>query len=137
MPLKPNRPPMPEFDAEALMAAARAARQHSYAPYSAFTVGAALLCDDGTIVSGCNVENASYGLTICAEQAAVAAAVASGKRKFTAIAVSGPPEVIPPCGACRQVLSEFAPSLHVIYGSGADSEAASLQELLPAQFKLP
>jgi cytidine deaminase len=112
-------------------------REHSYSPYSAFAVGAALLCEDGTIVTGCNVENASYGLTICAEQAAVTAAVAQGHRRFIAIAVAGPPQVVPPCGACRQVLAEFAPEITILYGTGEKQETASLAELLPVQFELP
>jgi cytidine deaminase len=127
------------FDADALMAAARAAREHSYSPYSAFAVGAALLCEDGTVVTGCNVENASYPLTICAEEAAVASAVSQGKRRFAAIAIAGPPEgSTPPCGGCRQIMAEFAPSLTVLYSSGEGShETASLETLLPAQFELP
>jgi cytidine deaminase len=126
------------FDEQKLIAAAREVRQHSYSPYSAFAVGAALLCDDGTIVTGTNVENASYGLTICAEQAAVAAAVAQGHRKFVAIAVAGPPQVVPPCGACRQVLAEFSPSITILYGTGdGRHENASLTDLLPVQFELP
>jgi cytidine deaminase len=126
------------FDEKKLIDAARAVRQHSYSPYSAFAVGAAILCEDGTIVTGCNVENASYGLTICAEQAAVAAAVAQGHRKFVAIAVAGPPQVVPPCGACRQVLAEFAPSITIWYSTGdGKHESASLTELLPVQFELP
>ena len=125
------------FDAERLIDAAKAVREHSYSPYSAFAVGAALLCEDGTIVTGCNVENASYGLTICAEQAAVAAAVGAGHRKFTAIAVAGPPQVVPPCGACRQVLAEFAPAITIIYGVGTGLETTTLAELLPVQFELP
>jgi cytidine deaminase len=126
-----------EYDEQQLIEAARAVREHSYSPYSAFAVGAALLCEDGTIVTGCNVENASYGLTICAEQAAVAAAVAQGHRHFVAIAVVGPPQVVPPCGACRQVLAEFAPALPILYGAGDKRETTSLAELLPVQFELP
>jgi cytidine deaminase len=127
------------FDEGALMAAARAAREHSYSPYSAFAVGAALLCEDGSIVTSCNVENASYRLTNCAEAVAVASAVSQGKRRFSAIAIAGPPEsVTPPCGACRQVLAEFAPSLTVLYSNGKESHATvSLETLLPAQFELP
>jgi cytidine deaminase len=126
------------FNEDELMAAARAAREHAYAPYSAFSVGAALLCEDGTVVVGCNVENASYGLTICAEQAAVAAAIARGQRRFVAIAVAGPAEgATPPCGACRQVLSEFAPGMSVLYSSGETHASVPIEELLPAAFELP
>ncbi len=93
-----------------LLKQALAARMRAYAPYSRFFVGAALLCDDGTVVEGCNVENASYGLCICAERTAVAAAVAQGRRAFLGIAIataSSPPAA--PCGMCRQVLAEFTP----------------------------
>jgi cytidine deaminase len=127
------------FDERSLMDAARGAREHSYSPYSAFAVGAALLCEDGSIVLGCNVENASYPLTICAEEAAVGCAVSQGKRRFTAIAVAGPGNTAtPPCGGCRQILAEFAPSLPVLYSTGEDTfETTSLETLLPAQFELP
>ena len=128
-----------EFDEAKLMAAARAAREHSYSPYSAFAVGAALLCEDGVVVTGCNVENAAYPLTICAEEAAVATAVAQGRRRYSAIAIAGPANAsAPPCGGCRQILAEFAPSLTVLYSSGEEThEKASLEVLLPAQFELP
>jgi cytidine deaminase len=123
---------------ETLIAAAHAAREHAYAPYSSFAVGAALLCEDGTIVSACNVENGSYGLSMCAERSAVAAAVAAGKRRFSTICVVGPAGgAAAPCGACRQVLVEFAPSLRVLYSDGEGYEVTTLHELLPAAFELP
>ena len=117
-----------------LRAAARAARRTAYAPYSRFGVGAALRCSDGAIVSACNVENASYGLTICAERAAVFAAVASGHASFEAIAICGPDgSNTPPCGACRQVLAEFASSLRVLFGE----RETTLDALLPERFGAP
>jgi len=122
----------------ALIDAARAARAHAYAPYSAFSVGAAIACDDGTIVSACNVENASYGLSQCAERAAVHAAVASGHRRFATIAVVGPErETTAPCGACRQVLAEFGLQTRVLYSTASGFEATSVAALLPATFALP
>ncbi|MDR7483251.1 MAG: cytidine deaminase [Armatimonadota bacterium] len=93
-------------EVEALTRAARAVRRRAYAPYSRFAVGAAVLTVSGTIVAGCNVENASYGLSICAERVAVACAVAGGHRRLRAVAVAADPPA-PPCGACRQVLLEF------------------------------
>lgn len=99
----------------ALMEAAVSAMKHAYAPYSRLKVGAALESDRGRIYSGCNVENASYGLTLCAERAALAAAVADGSRKFRTLAVvSNGRKGIVPCGACLQVLSEFGPRLSVL-----------------------
>jgi cytidine deaminase len=121
-----------------LLAAAEAARAAAYAPYSSFQVGAALLADDGSVQPGCNVENASYPAGICAERTAVAAAVAAGKRRFTAIAVAGPDGVaITPCGICRQVLSEFSPdgSLRVIARDAAGAvRATTIAALLPGAF---
>jgi cytidine deaminase len=92
-----------------LFAAAREAADASYSPYSHFRVGAALLCEDGTVFTGTNVENRSFGLTVCAERSAVSAAVTSGRRRFVALAISTPDSEVPvgPCGACRQVISEF------------------------------
>jgi cytidine deaminase len=111
------------------------AANNAYAPYSQFRVGAALLCEDGSIVTGCNVENRSYGLGICAERSAVVAAVTQGKRRFTALAIATPDSVEPvgPCGACRQVLSEFmAPQAPVRFaGSGEKQVNTTIGELLP------
>jgi cytidine deaminase len=126
------------MSAEELLAAARAARERAYAPYSTFAVGAALLCEDGSVFSGCNVENASYGLSNCAERTAAFAAVAAGCHRFVAIGIAGPEGAsTPPCGACRQVLAEFGPTMTVYFTSGDAYETASLRDLLPAQFELP
>lgn len=125
---------------DALVAAARDAMSRAYAPYSRFPVGAALLCDDGTadgtIVTGCNVENASYPAALCAERAAVGAAVSRGLTRFRAVAVVTAADVpTPPCGMCRQVLVEFAPALRVV-SEARDGRRAewSLAALLPAPF---
>lgn len=121
-----------------LLAAAEAARGAAYAPYSSFHVGAALLCADGTLIPGCNVENASYGATICAERGAVMAAVAGGHRRFLAIAIAGPPGVaLGPCGMCRQVLSEFSPdgALRVVTrAADGTPRATTIAALLPDAF---
>ena len=128
---------MTDFDAEALVAAAVAAQDQAYAPYSNFRVGAALLAVDGRIFSGANVENAAYGSTICAERVAMPAAVVAGVREFVALAVVGDGDgPCTPCGACRQVLFEFAPDLVVIAGGG-DGAVARYRlgpELLPHGF---
>ncbi|HNP92624.1 MAG TPA: cytidine deaminase [Rectinema sp.] len=109
--------------------------EQSYAPYSKFRVGAALLCDDDSIITGVNVENRSYGLTICAERNAIAAAIASGKKRFKALVIATPDADYPvsPCGACRQVISEFMhSSAPVIFGNSEDSYISStVGELLP------
>jgi len=111
------------------------ARAQSYAPYSHFHVGAALVLDNGDIIEGCNVENASFGLSICAERTAATRAVASGHRNFRAIAIAGPREAqTAPCGACRQFLSEFDPSLVVAFTTPDGATVTSLDRLLPHSF---
>jgi cytidine deaminase len=115
---------------------AMAAMDRAYAPYSGFRVGAALLGSDGSITDGCNVENASYPAGICAERAALAAAVAHGERSFVAIAIATEAQTpTPPCGLCRQALVEFSPALAVISVSRSGGEAAwPLSTLLPHAF---
>ena len=119
----------------ALFLAAAEAASRSYSPYSKFRVGAALLCSDGSIVVGTNIENRSFGLTICAERSAIASAISSGKKDFVAIAIATPDSACPvsPCGACRQVLSEFlAPEAVVEFGPTADLTLnCTIAELLP------
>ena len=118
-----------------LIRAAREAAERAYAPYSRFRVGAALLCEDGTIVAGSNVENRSFGLTNCAERSAVFTALGAGRRGFRGIAVyvADSAEPVAPCGACRQVLSEFAsPDFFVLaVGSSGRSFTVPLRELYP------
>jgi cytidine deaminase len=120
----------------ALVRAAVDARESAYAPYSQFKVGAALLAEDGRVFTGVNVENRSYGLTICAERNAVAAAVAAGARAFTHVVIAtGILPAAPPCGACREVLAEFAPDLAVLLvGNGQLTRRLRLGKLLPEQF---
>jgi cytidine deaminase len=115
---------------------ARAAAAEAYVPHSKFPVGAALLTEDGTVITGVNVENASFGLTSCAERNAIFTAVGAGHRGFQAIAVHGNAPSVPPCGACRQVMSEFAPALRVIRPVNGELDATTLAELLPEQFEL-
>src|SRR5690606_2184470 len=126
-----------ETEARTLLARAREARAAAYAPYSGFPVGAALLDADGVVHAGANVENASYGLTICAERAAVFRAIGERVRSFRAIAIVGPDDDQPcaPCGACRQVLHEFAPDLIVCLADPSGSvEQLRLPDLLPRAF---
>ena len=113
-------------------------RQQAYAPYSKFLVGAAVVTDDGNVFTGTNVENASYGLTICAERVAAAAAVAAGHRKITAVAVATAGGAAP-CGACRQFLAEFGGSMDVLLvdvDRPENVKQMSLADLLPEQFSL-
>ena len=121
--------------ADPLVEAARAAQAQAYCPYSHYRVGAALLAEDGRVFVGCNVENASYGLTVCAERSAVFTAVSSGARRFRRIVVatdSEPPG--PPCGACRQVLAEFGAELEVESVGPTQSKRWRIGELLPDAF---
>ena len=125
-----------EAEAISLLKAAREAKQRAYAPYSGFSVGAAVRTMEGEVFVGANVENASYGLSICAERVAIFSAVAAGARSFDAIAVSGPNDGVPcfPCGSCRQVLYEFAPAAIVLTESPQGSIATPLTSLLPEAF---
>ena len=127
---------------EELIQAAMEAMGRAYAPYSGYKVGAALLCADGTVYQGCNLENASYTPTVCAERTAFFKALTEGKRDFTAIAVCGGKGGVitgqfPPCGVCRQVMREFCGDDFRIYmvGSGGSYETATLAELLPHSFR--
>jgi cytidine deaminase len=119
-----------------LIQAARAVRLRAHAPFSRFLVGAALETPDGQIITGCNVESASYGLTVCAERAAVFKAVSEGHRRFVRVAVvADTPEPTPPCGACRQVLWEFGGNMEVILANLTEEKARHfLQDLLPYAF---
>ena len=126
---------------EKLIELAKEAMKRAYAPYSAFQVGAALLCRDGTVYQGCNIENAAYGPSNCAERTAIFKAVYDGKRDFTAMAICGGKDGIitgacPPCGVCRQVLREFCQDDFIIYIVGAEDsyESCTLGELLPHSF---
>ncbi len=119
-----------------LIEASKRAKKYSYSPHSNFRVGAALLSKTGKIFTGCNIENSSYSLTICAERTAIFKAISEGQRKFRAIAISTDlKEIIPPCGACRQVLMDLAPEIDVILsGSGKKQIIIKLSELLPMPF---
>ncbi|MGN1096148.1 MAG: cytidine deaminase [Eubacteriales bacterium] len=123
-----------------LVFSAEAAMKNAYAPYSDFFVGAALLCEDGSVYTGCNIENAAFSPTCCAERTAVFKAVSEGKRRFSAIAVVGGKNgeingFCPPCGVCRQVLSEFAgKDMRVILYDGKKTESFTMEQLLPLGF---
>ena len=121
---------------EELKAAAAAMLERSYSPYSHFPVGAALECSDGTVFTGCNIENAAFSPTLCAERTAVAKAVSEGHRDFVRLVVAGKSkDFCVPCGVCRQVLREFAPELEIICLNGAGQEKTfTLSDLLPHSF---
>jgi cytidine deaminase len=131
-----------QLQAEALLSAARDAAENAYAPYSHFPVGAALLLEDGAIMTGVNVENVSYGLTICAERTAVVSAVAQGHRQFSAIAVWAsrrPHGSVTPCGACRQFLAEFMNAESLVICSDVQTgklKHFTMANLLPEMFGL-
>ena len=127
---------------ELLIEEAKKAMEKAYAPYSGFKVGAALLCADGTVYGGCNIENASFTPTICAERSAIFKAIYDGKREFTAIAVCGGKDGVitgqfPPCGVCRQVMREFCDDDFKIYlaGEKGSYESYTLAQILPVSFR--
>lgn len=123
------------MDAKELMKIARKARQNAYAPYSHFAVGAALLTESDRVYTGCNIENASYGLTCCAERNAIFAAVGAGERRFKMLAVAADcSEPVAPCGACRQVIAEFGIPLVVMGNLKEDTKTMTAEELLPYGF---
>ncbi len=111
--------------------------RNSYSPYSKFKVGAAVLCGNGSVFCGTNVENVSYGLSICAERAAVFNAVSNGCKEIKALAVYSPKGNITPCGACRQVITEFSKDAVIIYNINENEfKTAKISELLPSEFKM-
>lgn len=121
---------------ERLVSEAKAARKKAFAPYSKFTVGAALMTNDGKIYHGCNIENPSLMLSFCAERAALINALVEGEKKFKALAiVSGDKDCCFPCGACRQMLAEFVPDVEIYLVSEKGIKKFSISELLPHQFK--
>ena len=132
---------MPSIEPSQLLEAAADATAKAHAPYSKYQVGAALLAADGTIITGCNVENASYGLSNCAERTAVFSAICDGHKEFESIAVVGAGDAMPyPCGACRQVLCEFCGPHTPVYVANAGQlqayETMRLGDLLPKAFAL-
>ena len=128
---------------EKLIELAIAAMDNAYAPYSGYKVGAALLCTDGTVYTGCNIENAAFSPTVCAERTAIFKAVSEGQQEFSAIAVCGGKNGVitgffPPCGVCRQVMAEFCPKDFTVYLVGPEGtyRTCTLGELLPESFSL-
>ena len=123
-------------DNDKLLAAARAARENAYAPYSNFRVGAALRAQSGQIYTGCNVENSTYGLTLCAERVAIFKAISEGERGFDAIAVvTDTEQLTPPCGACRQIIWEVCGDVPVILGNlKGNTETHKMSSLFPKPF---
>jgi len=122
-------------DRQRLIDAAQAAAKNAYAPYSQFPVGAAVLASDGTVYAGCNVENASYGLALCAERVAIHTAVANGRRRLTAVAVVGPSGItLTPCGACRQVMEEFGVQNVILASPRGAPTVVAFPALLPSPF---
>jgi len=120
-----------------LLRAARGAAKNAYAPFSKFKVGAAVLTAKGRIFAGCNIENSSYGLTICAERVAIFKAVSAGQRKVLALLIyTDTPRLTPPCGACLQVLSEFSENPEIVLSNGRSTKTYRLRELLPLGFRL-
>ena len=134
--MKPSTSSVTGVQRAALLAAARDASGNAYAPYSRFPVGAAVLADDGRIFSGANIENASYGLTSCAERNAIFAAVFAGARRLVAVAIHTPTDApTAPCGACRQVIFEFGPEAEVLSCCAGDAiSATTIDRLLPGAF---
>ena len=134
---KENHGPMETPTDDDLVLRAREAMGRAHSPYSKMKVGAALVTSAGRVFTGCNVENASYGLTLCAERTAVVKAVSEGEREFAALAITTDrDEPLMPCGACRQFLREFGPGLHIVVeGAGGVRSVSSLEELLPQAFE--
>lgn len=136
-----NQIKLPPEIIEELIGKALLMRERSYCPYSGFSVGAALLTGEGKIYGGCNIENASYSVTLCAERTAIAKAVSEGERNFTAIAIAGGKDTVPdgysfPCGTCRQYMREFCGSsfIVIVARSAQDYKIFTLRELLPNSF---
>lgn len=126
---------MTELEIQKLMDCAVKARENAYSPYSHFAVGAALLCEDGTLYEGCNIENASYGLTNCAERTVIFKAVSEGHIKFKALAVVADTEgPCAPCGACRQVMAEFKIPLIIMGNLMGNIKIVTMEEVLPFSF---